>query len=74
MCSGITLKNSNISVDYMGTINVVTTSHLIFITQGTLIIRHRSYMFKVNHYMNTSREGSEKPQNVKHVANTSTQH
>jgi hypothetical protein len=71
---GTTLKNNNISVDYVGSINVVTTSHLIFMTQGTLTIRHPSYMFKVNHDMNTSREGTDKPQKVQHVTNTVTQH
>jgi hypothetical protein len=71
---GTTLKNSNISVNYVGSINVATTPHLIFITQGTLTIGHPSYMFKVNHDMNISREGNDKPQKVQHVTNTATQH
>ena len=43
-------------------------------TQGTLTIGHPSYMFQVNHDMNTSREGTDKPQKVQHVTNTATQH
>jgi predicted SAM-dependent methyltransferase len=74
LCPGTMLKNSNISVDYVGSTNVATTSHLIFMTQGTLTIGHPSYTFKVNHYMNTFREGADKPQKVQHVTNTATQH
>jgi len=74
LCPGTMLKNSYISVDYVGSINVVTTSHIIFMTQGTLTIGHPSYMFQVNHDMNTSREGTDKPQKVQHVTNTATQH
>ena len=74
LCPGTTLKNSNISVDYVGSINVATNSHLIFTTQGTLTIGHPSYMFNVNHDMNTSTEGTDKPQKVQRVTNTTTQH
>ena len=74
MYSGATLKHSNISVDYVRSINVVTTSHLIFMTQRTFTNGHPSYMFKVSHDKDTSGEGTEKPQKVRHVTNTSTQH
>jgi len=74
LCPGTMFKKSNISVDYVGCINVATTSHLIFMTQGTLTIGHPSYTFKVNHDTNTSREGTDKPQKVQHVTNTATQH
>ena len=78
MCSATVLKNSDISVDYARSINIVTTYDLIFMTPGPYLldILHTCLLDGEgwNHDMDTSGQRTEEQQKVTHVTNISTQH